>query len=107
MQEARNLVGKERASACSVLLTWLIACCVQALFNKIVTATGTPTVINEDNSVNIDVFKKEIMTRDKINGYPMALFPYMWQVNAWRHPVIGEVSVAAELRARTCGHFGV
>ena len=74
-----------------LLIVIIIVHITQILFTKVSTATGTRTVINEDNTINMDVFREDIMTRDRINSYPMLLFPYMWAVNAWRHPVIGEV----------------
>jgi hypothetical protein len=68
--------------------------CAQPLFTKIINVTGSPAVIKQDGTVDVDLFESEILTHTKINGFPMPLFPLMWEVNAWRHPVIGEVRCA-------------
>ena len=79
------VVGKH-CCTCSIALLVL-----QVLFTKIVNVTGSPAVIKEDNTVDLELFQSTIMVHTRINDYPMVHFPLMWEVNAWRHVICGEV----------------
>ena len=93
------VVGKH-CCTCSIALLVL-----QVLFTKIVNVTGSPAVIKEDNTVDLELFQSTIMVHTRINDYPMVHFPLMWEVNAWRHVICGEVRAVyghPEHRAFVC-----
>ena len=74
--------------------------CTQGLASRVRKYTsGTPPIIQEDFSINLEAFTQVFGTE----GHPMELFPYMWRIGGWRTTITSDGQRYCDARSEPQG----